>query len=141
MFLLDTDHIAVLQRPNLPEYGRLQQRMAAHAPAAFAYSIVSFHEQVLGANLYVSRARAPTGVVHGYSLLGMVLDTFARIQVLSFDPVAANLFDSLRAQRVRIGTMDLRIAATALTRGLVVLTRNTSDFNQVPGLSVQDWTT
>jgi tRNA(fMet)-specific endonuclease VapC len=140
MFLLDTDHIAVLQWPTQPEYGRLQQRMALHPPSGFFYSIVSFHEQVLGANLYVSRAQSPAGVVHGYSLLGMVLDTFAKVQVLPFDPPSASLFDSLRAQRVRIGTMDLRIAAIALSRGLAVVTRNTSDFNQIPGLTVEDWT-
>ena len=140
MFLLDTDHTAVLQRPALPEHGRLQQRMALHPPSAFFCSVVSFHEQVLGANQYVSRAQAPAGVVHGYSLLGMVLDTFAQAQVLPFDRPAANVFDSLRAQRVRIGTMDLRIASIALSRNLVVLTRNMRDFNQVPGLTVQDWT-
>ncbi len=140
MFLLDTDHIAVLERPTQPEYGRLQQRMALHPPSAFLYSVVSFHEQVLGANQYLSRAQAPAGVVHGYSLLGMVLDAFTRAQLLPFDLPAANVFDSLRAQRVRIGTMDLRIASIALSRKLAVLTRNMRDFNQVPGLTVQDWT-
>ena len=43
-------------------------------------------------------------------------------------------------QKVRIGTMDLRIAATAISNGLILLTRNTVDFERVPGLTLEDWT-
>jgi tRNA(fMet)-specific endonuclease VapC len=62
------------------------------------------------------------------------------MQPLPFDLAAAQAFDDLRRQRVRIGTMDFRIAASALTRGFVVLTRNTIDFARVPGLQYEDWT-
>lgn len=140
MFLLDTDHVGILQRRAQPAYGRLQHRMGLHPPGEFYYSIVSFHEQVLGANQYISRARTLAEVAHGYSYLAMVLDTFAKIQVLPFELPAAQLFDSLRAQRIRIGTMDLRIAASALIENMTVLTRNVRDFGRVPGLVVEDWT-
>jgi predicted nucleic acid-binding protein len=45
----------------------------------------------------------------------------------------------LRAARMRVGTLDLKIAAIALTKGLTVLTRNRSDFGRVSGLAVEDW--
>jgi len=60
--------------------------------------------------------------------------------VLPFDEPAAIEFDAFRSQGVRIGTMDLRIAAIAVSNDLAVLTRNTVDFGQVPGLHVEDWT-
>jgi tRNA(fMet)-specific endonuclease VapC len=60
--------------------------------------------------------------------------------VLPFDGAAATVYDGLLAQRIRVGTMDLRIAAIALSRGSIVLTRNLRDFGRVPGLTTEDWT-
>jgi len=68
-----------------------------------------------------------------------VLSAFAAAQVLPFDRDAALVFDGLVAQRVRIATMDLRIAAIALENGLTVVTRNRRDFGRVPGLTIVDW--
>ena len=69
-----------------------------------------------------------------------MLSNFTEAQVLAFDDAAADVFADLRKRRVRIGTMDLRIAAIALTRDMTVLSRNLADFNKVPGLKIQDWT-
>jgi len=48
-------------------------------------------------------------------------------------------FRKLQASRVRIGTMDLRIAAIAIANDATLLTRNLSDFGKVPGLRAEDW--
>jgi tRNA(fMet)-specific endonuclease VapC len=140
MFLFDTDHVVTLQHVTRPGFARLAERMADHLLEDFFVSIVSFHEQVLGWNTYIHRAKVPAGVVHGYGMFQGILADFASMQVLPFDDSAANIFQSLRKQGVRIGTMDLRIASTALAHGLRVLTRNTVDFEQVPGLGIEDWT-
>ena len=50
------------------------------------------------------------------------------------------MFEDLRRQGIRIGTMNLRIAAIALRHRLTVLTQNMVDFEKVPNLSVADWT-
>ena len=140
MFLLDTDHITIVQDQQQPEFGRLTQRMAQHPGTAFYWSLVSFHEQLLGAHTYVNRARTAQGILVGYEMFRRILVGYAAVQVVPFDAAAEAAFDSLKGQGVRIGTMDLRIACIALSRGMGVLTRNTRDFNQVPGLNVQDWT-
>jgi tRNA(fMet)-specific endonuclease VapC len=139
-YLLDTDHITILQRETGPDLAMLLARLAQESPGELAFSSISLHEQVVGYHTYINRARTVAAVVRGYTMLATVLRTFSRAPVLPFDAAAAGVYDALVAQRVRVRTMDLRIAAIALGQGLVEVTRNTNDFGQVPGLQIVDWT-
>ncbi len=139
-YLLDTDHISFLQRRSGSEYATLATRIAQYQTMDFAFSIVSFHEQVIGAHTFINRSQTPADAVRGYTLLMEIIQGFSAAPVLPFEAGAAVIFEGLRAQRVRIATMDLRIAAIALSRGLVLLTRNVSDFSRVLGLTTEDWT-
>ncbi len=139
-YLLDTDHISFLQRRSGTEFTRLTMRMGQYSPADFALSIVSLHEQVLGAHNFINRARTNTDMLRGYNLLLEIFQGFASAPVLPFDAEAIAIFDELRGQRVRVSTMDLRIAAIAMSRKLVLLTRNVRDFSKVPELVTEDWT-
>ena len=85
-------------------------------------------------------ARTPAEYVRGYELLQRVIADYTTFAVLQFDAAAATEFLHLKRSRVRVGAMDLRIAATALTRGLIVVTRNARDFGRVPDLRTEDWT-
>lgn len=140
MFVLDTDHVVIAQQQSAVEYDHLIRRIRQHDPSDIFVSIISFHEQVMGWNAYISRARDTAAVVRGYTRLERVLANFSQAQVLPFDDAAADVFDDLRKQRVRIATMDLRIASVALSRTMTVLTGNLVDFERVPGLQVEDWT-
>jgi len=139
-FLLDTDHISILQRESGPDFVALSARISRWNPADLAFSIVSFHEQTLGCHAYINRARNSTEVVRGYSMLARVIRDFGTAPVLSFDAAAAIVFDDLFARRLRVGTMDLRIAAIAISSKLVLLTRNIGDFGRVSGLRTENWT-
>jgi tRNA(fMet)-specific endonuclease VapC len=89
---------------------------------------------------YISRAPETARVSHCYRMFEQVLIDFNAFHVLVFDAVAATVFDSLRAGRVRVATMDLRIASIAIAQDLTLLTRNAVDFGKVPGLRFEDWT-
>jgi predicted nucleic acid-binding protein len=52
----------------------------------------------------------------------------------------AAVFQRLRRARVRVGTMDLKIATIVVSRDATLLSRTLADFRQVPGLQVEDWT-
>ena len=138
-FLLDTDHISIIQAGSGREHSALRDRFAA-ADLGVAVSIVSFHEQVLGAHSSINRSVDPIGLVRGYNLLDRVLQTFAALPILPFDADAALVFEKLESRRLRVNTMDLRIAAIALSRGLTLLTRNISDFGRITDLRTEDWT-
>jgi tRNA(fMet)-specific endonuclease VapC len=139
-YLLDTDHVSILQRQAGSEYAMLLLRMAQHPPTDLACSIISFHEQILGCHTYISQARRTEDVIRGYAMLAQVLRDFTEALVIPFDAAAAVVFEGLIAQRIRVGTMDLRIAAIALAREMVLVTRNASDFRKVPGLRIEDRT-
>ncbi len=139
-YLLDTDHISFLQRRSSSEFSRLTFRMAQHPISDFALSVVSFHEQVIGAHSFINRVQTNTDMARGYALLLETLNGFAKAPVLSFDAKAISIFDEMRRQKVRVSTMDLRIAAIAISNNLVLLTRNSGDFSKVPNLVIEDWT-
>jgi tRNA(fMet)-specific endonuclease VapC len=139
-FLLDTDHISILQKQSGPEYRAMMLRIAQVPRADLAFCIVSFHEQVLGCNTYIAQAKTSADIVRGYLLFDRVLSAFAAALVLPFDARASVVFDSLVGKRIRIATMDLRIASITLSQGLTLLTRNFRDFSKVPQLLIEDWT-
>ena len=139
-YLLDTDHISFLQRRSSLEFTNLTARISQHSPADFVLSIVSFHEQVLGAHTFINRAQTKSDIIRGYTLLLETLQGFSIAPVLLLTAEAIAIFDEFRVQKIRVSTMDLRIAAIALSQNLVLLTRNVSDFSKVPGLATEDWT-
>jgi tRNA(fMet)-specific endonuclease VapC len=74
------------------------------------------------------------------AFFGQTLASFNAAQVLPFDRAAGDMFLNMKKQRVRVATMDLRIASIALSRGMTLLSRNLTDFSKVPALKIEDWT-
>jgi tRNA(fMet)-specific endonuclease VapC len=140
VFVLDTDHLGIIQNRTEPEFSNITTRMRSHGLEDFFVAIVSFQEQVAGWNLYIHRARDVAGLVRGYRILQQTLSDFAKMNVLPLEAEAAAKFNDLRKSGVRIGTLDLRIGSIAMAYGFTVLTRNTVDFAQIKGLRIEDWT-
>jgi tRNA(fMet)-specific endonuclease VapC len=64
---------------------------------------------------------------------------FQAWDILRFDENSAARVAGLRQQHVRIGSMDLKIAAIALEQDAVLLSANLRDFERVPRLRVENW--
>ena len=58
---------------------------------------------------------------------------------MSFGPLDQQQYQKLRLQKIRIGTLDLRITAITLCHEATLLTRNRRDFEQVTDLQIEDW--
>jgi tRNA(fMet)-specific endonuclease VapC len=77
--------------------------------------------------------------VQAYANLVAAEEMFRLFPLVPFDAASESEFQHLRALRLHVGTLDLKIAAIALTNCLTVLTRNRRDFGRVPGLAIEDW--
>ena len=140
MVILDTDHMSVLERREPPAVGHVLTRFAELSPSDVMTTVISYEEQMRGWLAYLSQARSMAQQITAYGRLLAHLDNYRRIPVLAFDEAAATAFQRLRRNRLRVGTMDLKIAAIGLSRDATLLSRNLGDFSQIPNLHVEDWT-
>ena len=140
MVVLDTDHMSLLEWSGAQGSARLWACLAALPVAEVVTTIISDEEQVRGWTAYLTRLRSVTQQVDAYRRLHRQLDNYCRNPVLVFDAPAAVTFQQLRRTRLRMGTMDWKIAAIVLSREATRLSRNLADFARVPGLQVEDWT-
>lgn len=141
MFILDTDHFSLLEWGSGAVGQRLHERIRALPEGEAVTTIITFEEQTRGWLAFQAKARTIEQQVNAYRKLKRHLDTYLGIQVLEFDAEAAAEFQRLQRLRLKVGTMDLKIAAIALTHQAVVLTRNVKDFSRVSDLRIEDWTT
>jgi tRNA(fMet)-specific endonuclease VapC len=139
MYILDTDHLSVLDRGGISAQ-QLLRKLADIDPSQLATSIISYEEQTRGWLGYAAKARTIEREVEAYQQLKRQLMSYCAVQVLDFDEAAAQEFQRIRKLYPRLGKMDLKIAAIALVNRAIVLTRNSKDFGQIIGLSVDNWT-
>lgn len=134
-FVLDTDHVSLLQRG----HPQVVAHLARVDLGSRAVTIVTAAEQLQGRLAVIRRSTTESLAASAFARLQEAIDFYLTVKVLPYDPVAVTLFEQLRQQKIRIGTQDLRIAAIALSNGATLVTRNSRDFRQVPGLSIEDW--
>lgn len=130
-FMLDTNTVIFvlknkpddLRRRFNEQYGRL------------GISSVVLAELIYGAESS-ARVDANLRTIEGFT---------ARLEVLPFDGAAAYHTGRIRAELRRVGTpigpYDAMIAGHARSTGLTVVTDNIREFERVPGLQIEDWTT
>jgi tRNA(fMet)-specific endonuclease VapC len=139
MILLDTDHITVLAFPEHSQFVSLRDRIETTDGQTVAITVINIEEPLRGWLAEISRRRIVHDQVVPYDRLVKLIKFFACFPIFPFDNNAAAEFEVLRKQRIRIGAMDLKIAAIALANDALLLSANLRDFRQVPGLRVENW--
>lgn len=134
-FLLDTDHVSLDQRG----HPRVRARVQAAGPEQVAISVITVEEQMRGWLAAIRAATTPDARATAYQRMRMAVEYFASFTMLDYTAQMDALVIDLRKQGLRIGTQDLRIAAVTLANAATLVTRNTRDFAQVPGLLIEDW--
>ena len=140
MIVLDTDHIGFLQLRSSTEAMRLSVRLDASGEPV-SVTIISAEEEMRGWLARIASERNPLDQIGPYLKLQSLFGFYSRWQVLPWTEAAAEEFSRIRGARIRIATMDLKIACIAITNDALLLTRNTVDFEKVPGLKFEDWLT
>ena len=117
---------------------RLKERAAAR-DADLVIPVITPQEITQGWLAAINRENAGPDQVCAYRRFLHSLLGFPKLTILPFDADAARTFLNLQQQRVRIGTMDLKIAAICMAHDATLLTRNLVDFEKVSGLRVENW--
>jgi tRNA(fMet)-specific endonuclease VapC len=104
---------------------RCSRRRLRQADHEVATTIVSIEEQLRGWLALIN--------------LQARLDFVAEWIVLPWTSAAPDTFVGLRKQKLRVGTMDLKIASIVLSQNATLLTRNIGDFSKVPNLRIENW--
>ena len=139
MYILDTDHLSLSDRGTSAESQRLRFRLSGVKSNEVVTTIITVEEQMRGWLSWLAQAHSLAQQVERCRKLKQLLMMYREITILDFDESAAEEFQRLQKLRVRIGTMDLKIAAITLTHDATLLSRNIKDFDKVPGLKVEDW--
>lgn len=135
LYVLDTDHLSLHQRGHEP----LKSHLLKISPEQIGITIISVEEIFRGRLAQVRRAQQPEDRLKAYFWLSRTLDYLCGFEVLQYDPHAEAHFQKLGEQKIRIGVQDLKIAAIALTHDGTLVTRNVSDFKNIPSLKLEDW--
>ena len=129
-YLIDTNTCVFLMK-NRPD---TVVQYKKNKPFGIAISSITLSELKFGVYNSANPER------NGENLLRFLLG----VEVLDYNDAAADEYGKIRAYLRRrgtpIGQMDMLIAAHAKAKGLVVVTNNTSEFERIENLHLEDWT-
>ena len=128
--MLDTNICIYLIKQQPPS---IIERFLAHPVGDIGISSITAAELAYG----VSKSRHASKNRHALEQF------FVPLQVAGFDQAAAwsygRLREQLEAKGTPIGSMDMLIAAHALSLGARLVSNNLREFRHVPGLRLENW--
>lgn len=136
MILLDTDIFSLLGTGNTHVHERVSR-----AEDTVALTVITWIEVIRGRSESVLKAADGDQLQAAQQRLRSSRQQLAALEVVDIDASAAQEFERLLAhkklKKVRRG--DLLIASIALAKNATLVTRNIKDFEQVPGLRLENW--
>jgi tRNA(fMet)-specific endonuclease VapC len=138
LIVLDTDVLTLIQRRSSRQFESLADYLDAQATEV-AVTIVSLEEQIRGWMAFISKSKSASAQVLPYRKLHDLVEDFQSRPILDFDQESAARFEQLLKNRIRVGTMDLKIAAITIENDATLVTQNRKDFARVPDLKLSDW--
>jgi tRNA(fMet)-specific endonuclease VapC len=135
LYVFDTDHLSLYGRNHPVLIDRLQN----HSIVLITTGI-NIEEQLRGRLAQIAEAKSGAVLCNAYRWLSETVKMLSVFEVLQFTEAAQAIYQDLKSQRIRIGTQDLRIASIVLAHGGILLSRNARDFDQIPNLTIENWT-
>jgi tRNA(fMet)-specific endonuclease VapC len=138
MFILDTDHASLWLRGNASVIAKVTQ-----SRPNVVLTIITVQEIFNGWVGRLNNLAERADFTAEYENLWEAIEFIRGFPALKFDTDADDcyirLLQSYPSLRKKLLRQDMRIAAIALSQNATVLTRNRRDFEQVPGLKIEDW--
>ena len=132
LHLLDTDTVIYILKRRPPDVAAHFERCS---PEEVAISALSIAELMVGAEKSQHPVKARRAVERIANSL----------PVLPFDEGAARVYGKVRSHLEKLGTpigaLDTLIGAHALSARATLVTNNVREFERIPGLRVENWTT
>src|SRR5438876_12460480 len=116
-YVLDTDTLSLYQR----DHPVVLQQVAAHAHDLLAISVVTVEEQISGWSRLARAARTPQQHELASQFLADLVPTWTPFTLLPMTVATLGVFDRLVRLKLNVRGDDLRIAATALDAGAMVV--------------------
>ena len=135
LHILDTDIMTLYQAG----HSKVVERVDACMPRELAITVISVEEELTGWYTKLRRAKKREDLARAYQRLTEAVSFLSGARILSFTETAIMRYEDLRKSHRKHGKNDLRIAAIALENGGTLITRNTIDFKEIPGLKIDDW--
>jgi len=113
--------------------GNVSNRLLATPPGEIAIPAVVLYELEVG----IGKSTSPR------KRINQLQEITALVDIISFGLAEARCAGSIRIklerQGIPIGPYDILIAASALANYSTLVTHNTSEFERVSGLKIEDW--
>lgn len=129
--ILDTNTCIYLIRRRSPEVLR---RFEQFEVGEVSVSVITLSELRYGAEKSARPEQNREAL--GRFLLPLEVSSYGVEATISYGRIRA----SLEKQGTPIGPLDTLIAAHAVSLGTILVTNNTREFQRVPGLQIEDWT-